>query len=100
MAPTVGVCADGTVPLVPAFSNGQQDAAVVPAGSYSVTVTAPNDCSTVLAGPIGPVTLAADTSTLVYAIGTYPSTFTVASLVIPNQSAAPGWGWSHHGGGF
>ena len=94
VAPTVGVCADGTVPLVPAFSNGQQAAAVVPTGAYSVTVTAPNDCSTVLAGPIGPVTLAADTSTLVYAIGTYPSTFTVASLVIPNQSAAsiPGWG--------
>ena len=94
VAPTVGVCAAGTVPLVPAFSNGQQAAAVVPAGSYSVTVTAPNDCSTVLAGPIGPVTLAADTTTLVYAIGSYLSTFTVASLVIPNNSTPsfPGWG--------
>jgi hypothetical protein len=88
------VCADATVPLVPSFSNGQQAAAVVPAGSYSVTVTAPNDCSTVLAGPIGPVALAADTTTLVYAIGTYPSTFTVASLVVPNDPAEsyPVWG--------
>ena len=94
VAPTVGVCADGSVPLVPAFSNGQQAATVVPAGSYSVTVTAPNNCSTVLAGPIGPVALAADTTTLVYAIGTYPSTFTVASLVVPNNPAVsfPSWG--------
>ena len=38
--------------------------------------------------------LAADTTTLVYAIGTYPSTFTVASLVVPNNStpSIPGWG--------
>ena len=85
VAPTVGVCADGTVPVVPSFSNGQQASAVVPVGAYSVTVTAPNNCSDVLAGPIGPVTLAANTTTLVYAIGTYPSTFTVASLVIPNN---------------
>jgi len=88
VAPTVGVCADGSVPVVPAFSNGQQASAVVPAASYTVTVTAPNNCSTVLAGPIGPVSLAADTTTLVYAIGTYPSTFTVASLVVPNNPAA------------
>jgi len=74
--------------VVPAFSNGQQASAVVPAASYTVTVTAPNNCSTVLAGPIGPVSLAADTTTLVYAIGTYPSTFTVASLVVPNNPAA------------
>jgi hypothetical protein len=95
VAPTVGVCADGTVPVVPAFNNGQQLAAVVPPAAYTVTVTAPNNCSAVLAGPIGPVTLAANTTTLVYAIGTYPSTFTVASLVVPNNSAAPngGWGW-------
>ena len=88
VAPTVGVCADGSVPVVPAFSNGQQASAVVPAGSYSVTVTAPNNCSTVLAGPIGPVSLAANTTTLVYAIGAYPSTFTVASLVVPNNPTA------------
>jgi len=87
VAPTVGVCADGTVPLVPAFSNGQQASAVVPAGAYSVTVTAPNDCSTVLAGPIGPVSLKANTTTLAYAIGTYPSTFTVVPLVVPNNPA-------------
>ena len=31
VAPTVGVCAEVAVPVVPAFSNGQQDAAVVPA---------------------------------------------------------------------
>jgi len=88
VAPTVGVCANGTVPVVPAFSNGQQASAVVPASAYTVTVTAPNNCSTVLAGPIGPVSLAANTTTLVYAIGTFPSTFTVASLVVPNSPSA------------
>jgi len=88
VAPTVGVCANGTVPVVPAFSNGQQASAVVPASAYTVTVTAPNNCSTVLAGPIGPVSLAANTTTLVYAIGTFPSTFTVASLVVPNNPSA------------
>lgn len=88
VTPTVGVCADGSVPVVPAFSNGQQASAVVPAASYTVTVTAPNACSTVLAGPIGPVALAANTTTLVYAIGTYPSTFTVASLVVPDNPTA------------
>jgi hypothetical protein len=40
------------------------------------------------------VALAANTTTLVYAIGTYPSTFTVASLVVPNDPTPsfPGWG--------
>ena len=96
VAPTVGVCADGTVPVVPAFNNGQQEAAVVAPAAYTVTVTAPNNCSDVLAGPIGPVTLAANTTTLVYAIGTYPATFTVASLVVPNN-VAPSYGY---GGGW
>ena len=93
VAPTVGVCADGSVPVVPAFSNGQQDAAVVPAGTYDVSVTAPNDCATTLAD-LGNVTLAPDTTTLVYAIGTYGSTFTVAPLVIPDNpgSTTPSWG--------
>lgn len=96
VAPTVGVCADGSVPLVPAFSNGQQASAVVAAGSYPVTVTDPNNCSGVLAGPIGPVTLGADTTTLVYAIGTFPTTFTVASLVVPNDPVQSGAGWGAH----
>jgi len=93
VAPTVGVCADGSVPVVPAFSNGQQLSAVVSPAAYTVTVTAPNNCADVLAGPIGPVTLAPNTTTLVYAIGTYPATFTVASLVVPNNAvgANPGW---------
>ena len=97
VAPTVGVCADGTVPVGPAFSNGQQESAVVNSGAYTVTVTAPDNCSDVLAGPIGPVTLAANTTMLVYAIGTFPGSFTVASLVVPNNSAAANNGW---GGGW
>jgi len=94
VAPTVGVCPDRTVPLVPAFSNGQQASTVVPAGPCSVTVAAPDNCSSVLAGPIGPVALAADATTRVYAIGTYPSTFTMASLVVPTGPASsfPSWG--------
>jgi hypothetical protein len=93
VAPTVGVCADKTIPLVPSFSNGQQASAVVSPAAYTVTVTAPNNCSDVLAGPIGPVTLAANTTTLVYAIGTFPKTFTVASLVVPNNAVAVNDGW-------
>lgn len=93
VAPTVGVCADGTVPVVPSFSNGQQASAVVSPGAYTVTVTAPNNCSDVLAGPIGPVTLAANTTTLAYAIGTFPSPFTVASLVVPNDQVTSHYGW-------
>ena len=103
VAPTVGVCADGAVPVVPAFSNGQQAAAVVPAGTYDVSVTAPvatgsTTCGASLAD-IGNVTLTADTTTLAYAIGTYGSSFTVAALQIPNNPPAPAypWGWGHWG---
>ena len=85
VAPTVGVCANGTVPLVTAFSNGQHASAVFPAGANSITVTAPNICSTVLAGPIGPVSLVGNTITSAYAIGTYSSTFKVVPLVIHNN---------------
>ena len=49
VAPTVGVYANGAVGIPPAFSNGQRASAVVPAGAYGVTITAPNDPSTVLA---------------------------------------------------
>lgn len=84
VAPTVGVYTDGTVPVTPAFSNGETATAVVPAGSYDVTVTAPNTPSTVLKD-LGPVSLAADKNTLAFAIGTYPSTFTVVPLVISNH---------------
>jgi hypothetical protein len=76
VAPTVGVYADSTVAITPAFSNGQTATAAVPAGSYHVTVTAPNTPGTVLAD-LGSVTLPADTNALAFAIGIYPSSFEV-----------------------
>lgn len=82
VAPTVGVYANGAVAVTPAFSNGQTAAAVVPAGTYGVTVTAPHDPSTVLAD-LGDVKLPANTNTLAFAIGSYPSTFKVVTLQIP-----------------
>ena len=83
VAPTVGVYANGAVALTPAFSNGQSATATVPSGSYDVTVTAPNQASTVLAD-LGPVPLEPNTTTLAFAIGTYPSTFTVKTLTVGN----------------
>ncbi len=82
VAPNVGVYADGSVAITPSFSNGQAAAAVVPPSSYDVTVTAPNAPGTVLYD-LGNVSLAADTNTLAFAIGDYPSTFTVVALAIP-----------------
>ena len=79
VAPTVGVYADGSVAITPAFSNGQTATATVPAGSYGVTVTAPNAPGTVL-DALGTVSLPANTNTLAFAIGTFPSTFTVVAL--------------------
>jgi hypothetical protein len=82
VAPTVGVHADSTVAITPAFSNGQTATAAVPAGSYHVTVTAPNAPGTVLAD-LGSVTLPADTNALAFAIGIYPSSFEVVTLAVP-----------------
>ena len=82
VAPTVGVYANGSVGVPPSFSNGQSASAVVPAATYGVTITAPNAPGTVLAN-LGNVTLPADTNTLAFAIGTYPSTFQVVTLQIP-----------------
>lgn len=82
VAPTVGVYANGSVAITPAFSNGQTATAVVPPSSYHVTVTAPNAPGTVL-DDLGNVSLAANTNTLAFAIGTYPSTFTVVTLATP-----------------
>jgi hypothetical protein len=84
VAPTVGVYADGSVPITAAFSNGQSATAVVPAGSYTVTVTAPNTPTTVL-DDVGSVALAANTNTLAFAIGAYPATFKVVALVVPTR---------------
>ena len=85
-APAVGVCADGTVPVTSSFTNGQSAEAVVPAGSYTVTVTTPGSPSrcgtTTLYGPLS-ANLRANTTTLAYAIGAYPSTFRVAALPVP-----------------
>jgi len=84
VAPTVGVYANGQVAITPAFSNGQTATAVVPAASYDVTVTAPNMPTTVYKD-LGSVALAADTNTLAFAIGTFPSTFEVVTLVVPTH---------------
>jgi Domain of unknown function (DUF4397) len=85
VAPSVGVYANGAVPLVASFSNGQSASTVVPEGTYDVTVTAPGAPSTVLAD-LGNVGVAADTNTLAFAVGTFPSTFTVVSLVVPTTT--------------
>ncbi len=85
VAPTVGVYANGAVAVTPAFSNGQSASAVVPAATYDVTVTAPNAPQTVLAD-LGGVALGANTNTLAFAIGTYPTTFTVATLAVPTKA--------------
>ncbi len=82
VAPTVGVYANGAVGIPPAFSNGQSFSGVVPAATYGVTITAPNTPATVLAD-LGHVTVAANTNTLAFAIGTYPATFKVVTLQIP-----------------
>ncbi|MFZ0012992.1 MAG: DUF4397 domain-containing protein [Acidimicrobiia bacterium] len=76
-APEVDVYADASIELTPGtFVNGDESVIDVPAGTYDVTVTAPGDASTVLA-PLGDVTLVEGINTIVYAIGTYPDTFTV-----------------------
>jgi hypothetical protein len=76
-APEVDVYANGSIELTPgAFVNGEESVVDVAAGTYAATVTAPGDPSTVLA-PLGDVTLAEGVNTIVYAIGSYPSTFTV-----------------------
>jgi hypothetical protein len=85
VAPTVGVYADGAVAITPSFSNGQTATAVVPAGSYDVTVTAPNTPGTVY-DDLGPIAVGANTNTLAFAIGTFPSTFKVVALVVPTAS--------------
>ncbi|MGD0746751.1 MAG: hypothetical protein ABSB68_02945 [Acidimicrobiales bacterium] len=82
VAPTVGVYADGSVAITPSFSNGQTATAVVPPSTYGVTVTAPDMPGTVLDN-VGDVALAANTNTLAFAIGSYPTTFTVVVLAIP-----------------
>jgi Domain of unknown function (DUF4397)/S-layer homology domain len=82
-APEVDVYANGAVELTPGtFDNGSESVIDVPAGTYAVTVTAPGDPGTVLA-PLGDVTLAEGVNTIVYAIGTYPATFTVVVDSIP-----------------
>jgi Domain of unknown function (DUF4397)/S-layer homology domain len=76
-APEVDVFANGSIELTPdAFVNGEESFVDVAAGTYAATVTAPDDASTVLA-PLGDVTLVEGVNTIVYAIGTYPDTFTV-----------------------
>ena len=93
VAPTVGVCADGSVPLVPAFSNGQQASAVVEPGFLPGDGDGPEQLLRRAGRPDRTRDPGADTTTLVYAIGTFPTTFTVASLVVPNDPVQSGAGW-------
>ncbi len=82
-APQVGVYVPVTPPIAitPGFVNGQRATLEVPAGTYPASVTAPNDPTTVLAGPLQ-VPITANRTTLVFAIGTFPDTFTVATVVV------------------
>ena len=67
--------------MTPAFSNGQTATAVVPASTYDVTVTKASTPGTVY-DDLGLVTVAANTNTLAFAIGTFPST----ALAVPRAS--------------
>jgi len=82
-APKVGVSIPVTPPIAitPAFVNGERATLEVPAGTYPAVATAPNNPSAVLAGPIN-VPIEANRTTLAFAIGAYPSTFTVAAVIV------------------
>ncbi len=87
VAPEVSVCADGALDLTDGgFVNGETASADVLAQSYDVTITAPGECGTVLAGPI-PVDLPADVNTLAFAIGEFPESFEVVALQVPVEQA-------------
>lgn len=91
-APEVDVFANGAVELTPGtFVNGDESVIDVAAGTYDVTVTAPGDASTVLA-PLGDVTLVEGANTIVYAIGSYPGTFTVVVDSIAGLGPAGAFG--------
>lgn len=82
-APEVDVYANGALELTPgAFVNGEESVNDVPADTYGATVTAPSDPTTVLVD-LGDVTLTEGANTIVYAIGTFPGTFTVVVDLIP-----------------
>lgn len=82
-APQVGVYVPVSPPIAitPAFVNGERATLEVPAGTYPAVVTAPNAPTTVLAGPIN-VPIQANKTTLAFAIGAYPATFTVAAVIV------------------
>lgn len=82
-APQVGVYvpAEPPIAITPAFVNGERATLEVPAGTYPAVVTAPNDPNNVLAGPID-VPVNANQTTLAFAIGQFPSTFTVAAVIV------------------
>ncbi len=87
VAPKVSVCANGALDLTDGgFVNGETASADVLAQSYDVTITAPGDCDTVLAGPI-PVDLPADVNTLAFAIGEFPESFQIVPLQVPVEQA-------------
>lgn len=87
VAPEVSVCADGVLDLTDGgFVNGGTVSAEVFARSYDVSVAAPGDCGTVLAGPIS-IDLPADVNTLAFAIGEFPESFQVVPLQVPVEQA-------------
>jgi hypothetical protein len=86
VAPEVSVCANGALDLTEGgFVNGETVGAAVPANTYDVTVTAPGDCATVLAGPLS-VGLESDVNTLAFAIGVFPQSFQVVTIQVPVRS--------------
>jgi hypothetical protein len=85
VAPTVGVYADGSTPLVASSSNGMSATAQVPSATYAVTVNALNDPGDVLFN-VGKVHLSPNTLTEAFAYGFYPSSFGVATISVRTNS--------------
>ena len=80
-APAVDVLVNGTV-AIPGLANPGQAKAFLAPATYQVEVTAAGNPS-VVALPSTPLTLATRTNTIVYAVGTFPGTFTVIVQVLP-----------------
>lgn len=88
-APSVDVWASGSV-LIEDFTNPQSVTLEVPAGDYPVALSLPDMTDVIF--DAGTLSLAAGTHTIVYAIGTFPDTFTVVAQVIDGLEPATGYG--------
>ncbi|HTY71568.1 MAG TPA: DUF4397 domain-containing protein [Actinomycetes bacterium] len=82
-APTVAITANGAT-LIKSLSNPESASAVVPAATYKVGVVAGGKTVFSTSLPV-----AAGANTIVFAYGTYPSTFAVAVQKITGLGAAP-----------